>query len=58
MTTVISDVFNSPLPPTLKWSAFDMPTLTLGSDRIVDETGMYSPSESELFDAVITCGGY
>ena len=54
--TVIDDDFKSPLSPTLDWSVFDMPTL--GSDRAVDDNGMFGPDDGEIFDALITCGGY
>jgi hypothetical protein len=30
----------------------------LGSDRTLDDTSVFGPNESDIFDAVITCGGY
>jgi hypothetical protein len=51
-----NDSFNSPLSYALNWSVFDMPTL--GSDRAMDAPSMFGPNDGEIFDALITCGGY
>jgi hypothetical protein len=56
LSTIIDDDLNSPLASTLNWSVFDMPTL--GSDRAVDDTEVFSPNDGEIFDALITCGVY
>lgn len=31
---------------------------TLGSDRAVDGNDMFGPDDGEIFDALLTCGGY
>jgi hypothetical protein len=31
---------------------------TLGSDRTGDGPGTFGPNDGEIFDALITCGGY
>jgi len=31
---------------------------TLGSDRTLDDTSVFGPNDSDLFDALVTCGGY
>jgi hypothetical protein len=56
ISAVIDDDFYSPLTSTLNWSVFDMPTL--GSDRALDDSGVFGPNDGEIFDALITCGGY
>jgi len=31
---------------------------TLGSDRALYDTNVFGPNDSEIFDALVTCGGY